>query len=160
VLEGSATFTEEIEYQNFDNDEGTYFTAVASEKATMTGTFLEVRDLDKLALLMQHSTLFPASRGVSELGVGGKTCGACDLRAVIIVESGNCGSGWDVIYLPRVQNTANLSLEIGKKTNTKYELNFRVLPDTSRQAGRQLYSIYQMDNCSGSIEGDACTVGE
>lgn len=160
VLEGSATFTEEIEYQNFDNDEGTYITAVASEKATMTGTFLEVRDLDKLALLMQHATLYPDSKGVRELGVGGKTCGACDLRAMLIVESGNCGSGWDMIYLPRVQNTANLNLEIGKKTNTKYELSFRVLPDTSRLAGRQLYSIYQMSNCSDTAEGDACTVGE
>lgn len=154
VLEGSATFTEEIEYQNFDNDEGTYFTAVASEKATLKGMFMEVRDLPKLNLLMQHSTLYPESKGVKELGVGGKTSTACELRAVLIIEAGAPGSGWDVIYMPRVQNTANLNLEVGKKANGKYEINFRVLPDVTRAQGRQLYSIYQISNC-----GTGDTVG-
>lgn len=154
TLEGSATFAEEITYQDFDNDEGTYFQAVAAEKATLTGTFLEVRDLDKLALMMQHATLYPKVKGVSELGVGGKTGGSCDLRVALIIESGVGGSGWDVLYLPRVQNASNLSLEIGKKTNAKYALNFRVLPDLTRSSGRQLYSMYQMANCS-NIEGEA-----
>jgi hypothetical protein len=156
VLEGSAKFAEEITYQNFDNDEGTYFTGISAEKAALTGTFLEVRDLDKLALLMQHSTLHPANKGVRELSVGGKTCGGCDLRAVLVVEAGSCGSGWDVLYLPRVQNNANLVMEIGHKANAKYDLNFMVLPDTTRPAGRQLYSIYQLDNCSSVESGASC----
>lgn len=157
VLEASATFAEEIEYQNFDNDEGTFFTAIAAERATLTGTFLEVRDLDKLALMMQHSTIYPRVKGVQELGVGGKSCGSCDLRVVLVVEAGACGDGWDVIYMPRVQNIGNLSLEIGKKTSSKYALNFRVLPDVTRPAGKQLYSIYQMSNCSddGAV-GNTC----
>jgi hypothetical protein len=137
TLEGSATFAEEVTYQDFDNDEGTYFQAVASEKATLTGTFLEVRDFDKLATIMQHATLYPSVKGVSEIAVGGKTCGGCDLRVILVAEAGNCGGGWDVIYLPRVQNAGNLSLEIGKKASAKYPLNFRVLPDTSRPAGKQ-----------------------
>lgn len=155
ILEASATFAENIEYQDFTNDEGIYFTAVASEQATLSGTFLEVRDLDKLAVLMQHATLHPSQNGVREISVGGKSCGGCDLRAVLVVEAGACGEGWDVIYMPRVQNNGNLSLEIGKKTNSKYELNLRVLPDTSLARGKQLYSIYQMSNC-GSTEAQSC----
>lgn len=159
ILEASATFAEEIEYQDFDNDEGTYFTAVASEKAMLSGTFLEVRDLDKLAVLMQHATLHPTHNGVREISVGGKTCGGCDLRAVLVVESGACGEGWDVIYMPRVQNNGNLSLEIGKKTNSKYELSLRVLPDPSRPRGKQLYSIYQMSNC-GTTDAPSCDAAQ
>lgn len=157
VLEASAKFTEAITYQNFDNDEGTYQTSISAEKATLTGTFLEVRDLDKLALLMQHSTLHQTAKGVRELSVGGKTCGACDLRAVLVIESGACGSGWDIIYLPRVKNNANLNLEVGKKTNAKYDLNFEVLPDPTRPEGKQLYSIYQMENCGDTASGADCT---
>jgi hypothetical protein len=156
VLEGSAKFTEDNQTQDFSNDEGIYDTVITEERATLTGTFLEVRDLDKLAVMMQHATLYPTSKGVRELGVGGKGSRKCDLRAVIVVESGAGGAGWDVIYLPRVQNTANLDLEIGKKTNAKYELNFRVLPDVTRPSGKQLYSIYQMENCTGVDSGATC----
>lgn len=156
TLEGSATFAEAIEYQDFDNDEGTYFQSVASEKASLTGTYLEVRDLDKLALLMQHATLHPTVKGVKEISVGGKQCGSCDLRVVLVVASGACGSGWDVIYLPRVQNAANLNLEIGRKTNAKYELSFKVLPDPTRPRGKQLYSIYQMESCSSAEGATTC----
>lgn len=156
VLEASAKFAEEITYQNFDNDEGTYQTSISSEKAALTGTFLEVRDLDKLAVMMQHATLHATQKGVREISVGGKTCGACDLRAVLVVESGSCGSGWDVVYMPRVQNNANLSLEVGKKANAKYELNFMVLPDVTRPAGKQLYSIYQMENCTDTDSALSC----
>jgi hypothetical protein len=155
ILEASATFAEEIEYQDFNNDEGTYFTAIVSERANLTGQFLEVRDFDKLATLMQHATLHATNKGVREISVGGKTCGGCDLRAVLVVESGACGDGWDVIYMPRVQNNGNLSLEIGKRTNSKYELSLRVLPDTTLTAGKQLYSIYQISNC-GTQAGSGC----
>ncbi len=155
TLEASATFAEEITYQDFDNDEGTFFTSVATEKASLQGVFLEVRDFDKLALMMQHSTLHPTNRGIREMSVGGKPCGGCDLRAILVVESGACGEGWDVIYMPRVQNKGNLSLEIGKKTTSKYTLNFAVLPDVTLEAGRQLYSIYQMSNC-GTDATNAC----
>lgn len=156
VLEASATFAEDNQTQDFTNDNGIYQTVITEERATLTGTFLEVRDLDKLALLMQQSTLHPKVKGVTEFSVGGKPCGGCDLRAVLIVEAGACGAGWDVIYMPRVQNTGNLSLEIGKKTNTKYALNFRVLPDPNRAVGKQLYSIYQMENCGESAVGSTC----
>lgn len=156
TLEGSATFAEEITYQDFENDEGIYDQAVSSERATLTGTFLEVRDFSKLAVMMQHATLYPKRNGVSEIGVGGKTCGSCELRAVLIVESGSCGSGWDVIYMPRVQNAGNLSLEIGKKAASKYALNFRVLPDPSRAIGKQLYSIYQIPNCANTESDTTC----
>lgn len=155
ILEASATFAEEIEYQDFTNDEGIYFTAVAAEQAMLSGAFLEVRDLDKLAVLMQHATLHPTHNGVREVSVGGKTCGGCDLRAVLVVEAGACGEGWDVIYMPRVQNNGNLNLEIGKRTNSKYELSLRVLPDPSLPRGKQLYSIYQMSNC-GTTEAQSC----
>lgn len=155
ILEASATFAEEIEYQDFTNDEGIYFTAVASEQAMLSGSFLEVRDLDKLAVLMQHATLHPTHNGVREISVGGKSCGGCDLRAVLVVEAGACGDGWDVIYMPRVQNNGNLNLEIGKKTSSKYELSLRVLPDPSLPRGKQLYSIYQMESC-GTSEGQSC----
>lgn len=156
TLQGSATFAEEITYQDFENDEGIYDQAVASEKATLTGNFLEVRDFDKLALMMQHATLQPTKKGVKELSVGGKTCGGCDLRVALIVESGSCGDGWDVIYLPRVQNAGNLSLEIGKKTASQYALNFRVLPDPTRPIGKQLYSMYQIPNCSNVESETTC----
>jgi hypothetical protein len=156
VLEASATFAEDNQTQDFTNDEGIYQTVITEERATLTGTFLEVRDLDKLALLLQHGTLYPPVRGVTEFSVGGKTCGGCDLRVVLIVEAGACGSGWDVIYMPRVQNVGNLSLEIGKKTNSKYALNFRVLPDVSRPKGKQLYSIYQLQNCGNVENATSC----
>lgn len=156
TLEASATFAEEITRQDFDNDEGTYFQAVASEKASLTGSFLEVRDFDKMALMMQHATLYPQIKGVSELGVGGKLCGECDLRVALIVESGNCGSGWDVIYMPRVQYAGNLSLEIGRKTAAKQALNFKLLLDPSRPRGKQLYSIYQMANCTSAEDTGTC----
>lgn len=156
TLQASATFAEEITYQDFENDEGIYDQAVSSERATLTGAFLEVRDLDKLALMMQHATLYPKVKGVSELGVGGKSCGGCDLRVALIVEAGSCGSGWDVIYMPKVRNAGNLSLEIGKKTQSQYALNFRVLPDTTRPIGKQLYSIYQMPNCSNVDSENTC----
>lgn len=160
TLEASATFAEEIEYQDFDDDEGTYQTSIGSEKAMLTGTFLEVRDLDKLAMLMnRHATLHATQKGVRELSVGGKTCDGCDLRAVLVVESGACGDGYDVIYMPRVQNTGNLNLEIGKKTNAKYELSLRVLPDKTLPRGKQLYSIYQMDNCSAETGSNSCEPG-
>lgn len=152
VLEGSATFAEEIEFQDFDNDEGTYLTTISRERATLSGRFLEVRDLDKLATLMQHSTLYPTNKGVRELGVGGKSATGCDLRAVLVIEGTD---GWDVIYMPRVQNTGNLSLEIGRTTASGYELSLRVLPDMTRAAGRRLYSIYQMSNC-GQSSSSAC----
>lgn len=155
ILEASATFAEEIEYQDFTNDEGIYFTAVAAEQAMLSGTFLEVRDLDKLAVLMQHATLHPTHNGVREISVGGKACGGCDLRAVLVVEAGACGEGWDVIYMPRVQNNGNLNLEIGKRTNSKYELSLRVLPNPALPRGKQLYSIYQMTNC-GTTEAQSC----
>jgi hypothetical protein len=106
--------------------------------------------------LLQHGTLYSPVRGVTEFSVGGKTCGGCDLRVVLIVEAGACGSGWDVIYMPRVQNVGNLSLEIGKKTNSKYALNFRVLPDVSRPKGKQLYSIYQLQNCGNVENATSC----
>jgi len=156
TLEASATFAEEITYQDFTNDDGIYDQAVSEEKATLTGSFLEVRDLHKLATIMQHATLFPRVKGVTELGVGGKTCGGCDLRVALIVEAGQCGSGWDVIYMPRAQNAGNLSLEIGKKTAAKQALNFRVLPDTNRPIGKQLYSIYQIANCSETESTTTC----
>lgn len=156
VLEASTKFTEDNQTQDFTNDEGIYQTVITEERATLSGTFLEVRDLDKLAVLMQHATLHPKVKGVRELSVGGKTCGACDLRAVLIVEATNCGGGWDVIYMPRVQNTANLDLDIGKKTNAKYEMSFRVLPDPTRPAGKRLYSIYQMDNCGTTESSTTC----
>lgn len=154
VLEGSAKFAEEITYQDFDNDEGTYQTSISAEKGTFTGTFLEVRDFDKMAMLMQHATLYPKVKGVRELSVGGKSRTGCDLRMVLIVQ-GN-GGGWDVIYLPRVQNNSNLNLEFGKKTNAKAELSMKVLPDVSRTPGRQLYSMYQIDNCSDVDSGATC----
>lgn len=156
VLEGSTKFTEAITYQNFDNDEGTYHTAISTEKANVTGTFLDVRDFDKLAVLMQHATLQPMSKGVKELSVGGKGCGACDLRAVLVIPSGACGSGWDVIYLPRVKNNANLMIEVGNKTNAKYELNLEALVDTTRPAGKQLYSLYQIESCTDSDSATSC----
>lgn len=156
VLEGSATFAEDNQTQDFTNDEGIYKTVVTEERATLTGTFLEVRDLDKLALMMKRATLYPKTKGVSELGVGGKTCGGCDLRVALIVEAGSCGGGWDVIYMPRAENVGNLSLEIGKKASGKYPLNFRILPDTARPAGKQLYSIYQIENCSDVGVGTDC----
>jgi hypothetical protein len=156
VLEGSSTFAEDNQTQDFTNDEGIYQTVITEERATLAGTFLEVRDLDKLAVMMQHATLHPRVKGVTEFSVGGKLCGGCDLRAVLVVEAGACGSGWDVIYLPRVQNIGNLSLEIGKKANTKYALNFRVLPDATRPLGKQLYSIYQMQNCTDVDNAQTC----
>lgn len=156
VLEGSATFAEDNQTQDFTNDNGIYQTVITEERATLTGTFLEVRDLDKLAVLLQHGTLHPKVKGVTEFSVGGKACGGCDLRALLIVEAGSCGSGYDVIYMPRVQNIGNLSLEIGRKTNSKYALNFRVLPDESRPAGKQLYSIYQLQNCGDVSEAQSC----
>jgi hypothetical protein len=158
ILEGSATFAEEQQTQDFVNDEGIYDTVVTEERATLTGVFLEVRDLDKLKLIKQRSTLYPKVKGVTEFGVGGKIQGSCDLRAVLIVEAGQAGSGWDVIYMPKVQDVGNLSLEIGKKTSSKLNLNFRVLPDITRSPGRQLYSIYQMENCSDTESGGNCDV--
>jgi hypothetical protein len=156
TLQGSATFAEDITRQNFDNDEGTFETVISGESATLGGTFQEVRDLDKLATILQHATKYAQSKGISEVGVGGKVCGACDLRVALIIESARCGGGWDVIYMPRVQNVGNLSLEIGKKANTGFAFSFRVLPDHTRPAGKQLYSIYQMPNCSDNDTDTSC----
>ena len=72
TLQASATFAEEIETTDFTNDDGIYATVTANESATLSGTMLEVRDLDKLAVLMQHATLHPSVKGVRELSVGDK----------------------------------------------------------------------------------------
>lgn len=144
TLEASATFTEDIGYQNFDNDLGTFHSTISTEAATLEGSFMEVRDFDKLATLMPHATLFPKVNGVRELAVGGKGCQGCELRVMLILQ--NEVGGYDVLYLPKVQNQGNLTLEVGRKAAGKYPLKFKALPDYNRGVGRQLYSIYQIDS--------------
>lgn len=151
VLEGSANFQEAIEYQDFDNDIGTYQTAISKESATLAATFLEVRDLHKMATLMTYGTLHAKNKGTVEFSVGGKTCSVKELRVIMVIGQPGCDSEFDILYLPRVQNKGNLGLEVGRKTNGKYELTVTALPDYTRPAGKQLYSIFQVEPCSGTV---------
>lgn len=150
TLEGSATFAEDIQTQDFEDDEGTYFSATTTEKASLKGSFTQVRDLNKLARLMQHGTLHPVEKGVRAFSVGGKGCGRCELRVLLVAEPLSIENGYDVIYLPRVQNRGNLSLDIGKKTNSKYEFDFNVILDRTLPKGSQLYTIAQVEACNSS----------
>lgn len=148
TLEASANFQEAFDYQDFENDLGQiYHTSLVKESATLTATFLEVRDLYKLKTLKPEGTLHAKNRGVTEFSVGGKSCDLKELRVIMVIGQPGCDDKYDVLYLPRVQNKGNLGLEIGKKTNGKYELNLTALPDYSRPAGKQLYSIFQIDDC-------------
>lgn len=153
TLEGSATFTEAMEYQDFDNDLGTYLTTISKESATLTCRFLEVRDLHKLASLMPHTTLHSKSGGSTEISVGGKVCSVGELRIIMVLgrTGANCDGEFDVLYLPRVQNKGNLILEIGRKAAAGYDVSFTALPDYTRPSGKQLYSIYQIDSCSAPV---------
>lgn len=148
TLEGSANFQEEMQYQDFDNDLGTYLTTISKESAQLTATFLEVRDLYKMANLMPHATLHAKTNGTREISVGGKTCGVGELRVIMVVGQASCDDQYDVLYIPRVQNKGNLGLEVGRKAGGKYALTFTALPDYTRPTGKQLYSIYQIDSCS------------
>lgn len=149
TLEGSANFQEAFDYQDFENDLGQiYNTSLVKESATLTGTFLEVRDLHKMSKLKPEATLYSKNKGVIEFSVGGKSCDLKELRVIMVIGTPGCDDTYDVLYLPRVQNKGNLGLEVGKKTNGKYELSLTALPDYSRPTGKQLYSIYQIDNCS------------
>lgn len=151
TLEGSANFQEQFEYQDFENDLGQiYHTSVTKESAQITATFLEVRDLYKMSKFKPEATLYAKRNGVTEFGVGGKGCDVKDLRVIMVIGTPGCDDTYDVLYLPRVQNKGNLGMEIGKKTNAKYELTLTALPDYTRPVGKQLYSIYQIDNCSGT----------
>lgn len=151
TLEASATFAEDIQTQDFDDDEGTYFTSVTMEKASLKGAFTQVRDFSKLARLMQHGTLYPLEKGIRKIGVGGKDCGRCELRVLLVAEPQSIENGFDVIYMSRVQNRGNLTFDIGKKTNTKYEFDFNVLLDRSLPKGSQLYTMAQIEACNSSL---------
>lgn len=152
TLEGSANFQEAIDYQDFENDLGQiYNTSIIKESATLAGTFLEVRDLYKLSKLKPEATLHSKSRGVTQFSMGGKSCDVGELRVIMVIGSPDCDTAFDVLYLPRVQNKGNLGLEVGKKTNGKYELNFTALPDYTLPAGRQLYSLFQYDSCQADV---------
>lgn len=154
VLEGSATFSEAFEFQDFDNDNGTYWTTTSKESASLTARFLEVRDLYKLSNLMPHATLHAKNNGVTEISVGGRTCGVGEMRVIMVVGKAGVGcegeAEFDVLYIPRVQNKGNLGLEVGKRAAGGYELTLTALPDYTRPAGKQLYSIYQIDGCSST----------
>ena len=152
TLEGSANFQEQMEYQDFENDLGQiYNTSIIKESAQLSGTFLEVRDLYKLAKLKPESTLHAKNRGVTEMSVGGKSCEVRELRVIMVIGSPGCDTAYDVLYLPRVQNKGNLGLEVGKKTNGKYELTFTALPDYTLPPGRQLYRLFQYDACQSDV---------
>lgn len=151
TLEGSANFQEAIDYQDFENDLGQiYNTSIIKESATLTGTFLEVRDLYKLSKLKPEATLYSKNRGVTEFSVGGKACDVSELRVIMVIGSPECDTTFDVLYIPRVQNKGNLGLEIGKKTNGKYEMTFTALPDYTLPPGRQLYRLFQYDSCQSN----------
>lgn len=151
VLEGSANFQEAFDYQDFENDLGQiYQTSLIKESASLAATFLEVRDLIKMSKLKPEATLHAKNRGVTEFSVGGKSCSVKELRAILVIGQPGCDEFYDVLYLPRVQNKGNLGLEVGKKTNGKYELSLTALPDYTRPRGSQLYSIYQIDDCSST----------
>lgn len=149
TLEGSANFQEQMEYQDFEDDLGRiYHTSITKEAAQITATFLEVRDLYKMSIFKPEATLYSKKNGVTEFAVGGKGCDTKDLRVIMVIGTPGCDDTYDVLYLPRVQNKGNLGMEVGRKTNAKYELTLTALPDYTRTTGKQLYSIYQIDNCS------------
>lgn len=152
TLEGSANFQEQMDYQDFENDLGQiYNTSIIKESAQLSGTFLEVRDIYKLSKLKPEATLHSKNRGVTEMSVGGKSCEVRELRVIMVIGSPGCDTVYDVLYLPRVQNKGNLGLEVGKKTNGKYELTFTALPDYTLPPGRQLYRLFQYDSCQSDV---------
>lgn len=145
VLEASAKFAEDISYQDFTNDNGIFDSKISAEKASLEATFLEIRDLRKLSVLMQHGTLHPLHKGARRFSVGGKR-ETVNLRVFVVAVNGE--GGYDLLYLPKVQNRGNLNFEIGRQAGAKYPLNMSVLPDFSLPEGEQLYSIYQRVACS------------
>lgn len=152
TLEGSANFQHQRDYQDFENDLGQiYHTSVIKETATVAASFLEVRDFDKMHVLLSDSKLHAKRNGVTELSVGGGNCDMKELRVILVVGQPECSDQFDVLYFPRVQNKGNLGLEIGRKSASKYEMTLTALPDFTRPSGKQLFSIYQIDSCSGSV---------
>lgn len=147
ILKENAKFEEQNDYTDFTNDVGILDRVLSSEKAMLTGTFQEIRDLEKLAVLMQHGTLYPLTKGIRRMTFGGKSC-FNTLRAALIVRSGDCNEGYDVLELYRVVSTGNLAFDVGKKAQAEYPFTLEVLLDISRQPGDQLYSIYQIDCAS------------
>ncbi len=151
TLEGSANFQLTRDYQDFTNDLGhIYYTSITSESATLAATFLEVRDLYKMNTLLPDSHLYSKKNGVTEFSVGGSNCDVKELRVIMVIGQPECDDQFDVLYIPRVQNKGNLGLEIGRKTNGKYDMALTALPDFTRSPGKQLFSLYQIGSCSGS----------
>lgn len=151
TLEGSANFQLTRDFQDFTNDLGQiYGTSITSESATLAASFLEVRDLNKMSVLLPDSNLFPKRNGVTEFSVGGSNCDVRELRVIMVIGNSGCNDQFDVLYLPRVQNKGNLGLEVGRKANGKYEMTLTALPDFTRPTGKQLFSLFQIDSCSGS----------
>ncbi len=153
TLEGSANFQLTRDFQDFTNDLGQiYHTSITSESATLAATFLEVRDLYKMSVLLPDSKFYSRRNGVTEISVGGggSNCDVKELRVIMVIGRPGCEEQFDVLYLPRVQNKGNLGLEIGKKTNGKYDMTLTALPDFTRSPGKQLFSLFQIDSCSGN----------
>lgn len=150
TLEGSANFQFSRDFQDFTNDLGeVYYTAISSETATLAATFLQVRDLLKMNILVPSSNLSSKKNGVTEFSVGGLGCDIKQLRVIMVIGRPECDDQFDVLYLPRVQNKGNLGLEVGRQTNGKFEMTLTALPDYTRPSGKQLFSLYQIDSCSG-----------
>ncbi len=101
-------------------------------------------------MLLPDSQLSSKKRGYTELSVGGSGCSVPQLRVIMVVGKPGCDDQYDVIYLPRVQNKGNLGLEVGRKASGKYEMTLTALPDYTRPEGKQLFSIYQIDVCTGN----------
>jgi hypothetical protein len=151
TLEGSANFSLTRDYQDFTNDLGhIYHTSISSESATLAATFLEVRDLYKMNTLLPDSHLWAKQNGVTEFSVGGSGCSVRELRVIMVIGRPGCDDQFDVLYFPRVQNKGNLGFEIGRRANAKYEMTLTAIPDYTRPEGKQLFSIYQIDVCTGN----------
>lgn len=152
TLEASAKFTYTPTFQDFDDDEATYRTALTKEEGSLQGSFLQVRDYNKMSTMIPSSTLESVNKGVRELSIGGKACSTVDLRAILVVESTGCSGAYDVLYLPRVQNKGPLTLEYGRKANGKFEFNFTALLDYSRPKGKRLFSLFQIEGCAPKVK--------
>ncbi len=108
----------------------------------------------KMRTLISNVNLHAKKNGVRELSAGGGVCSLNELRVIMVIGNPGCDEEYDVIYLPRVQNKGNLGLDIGKKTAGKVDVTLTALPDYTRSPGKQLFSIFQIDSCTGG----ACIV--
>lgn len=138
-------FKYERDQNEIVTDSGTTLITNGKEKAMMSGEMIEVRDTEKLQLLLSSATVRNLN-GYKVVDFGGRNC-LCEFSALLVKPNDyTCEDTvpqFDMVYLPRVIATSKgfeWNFKRGEITRLPFDL--QALPDKTRPAGAQLFSVY------------------